>query len=113
MAGGPKAHCRRHFVNSDGKRKRKRKKKKKKKKKQKKKKDALRVSPAVTRLTAYRRLQLSPPLPSPLPWPRHPGASGQERPELKKYRFLIKIKKKLNSFESLGVRERAARSGRD
>ena len=31
----------------------------------------------------------------------------------KKYRFLIKINKKINGFESRGVRERAARSGWD
>ena len=42
-----------------------------------------------------------------------PEASGQERPGLKKYRFLIKIIKKINGFECWGVRERAARSGKE
>ena len=45
--------------------------------------------------------------------PGRQGASGQDRPGLKKYRFLIKINKKINGFECRGVRERAARSGRD
>ena len=45
--------------------------------------------------------------------PGRPGASGQERPGLKKYRFLIEIIEKINGFECRGVRERAARSGRD
>ena len=45
--------------------------------------------------------------------PGRPGASGKDRPGLKKYRFLIKIIEKINGFESRGVRERAARSGRD
>ena len=36
--------------------------------------------------------------------PGRPGASGKERPGLTKYRFLIKIIKKINGFECRGDR---------
>ena len=41
------------------------------------------------------------------------GASGLERPRLKKYRFLFQILLKSDGFERWGRSEQVARSGRD